>query len=49
MAGYRQFGDVRTWYDERGQGEPLVMLPPGTVDARPGAEPGAAGGVTLSR
>jgi pimeloyl-ACP methyl ester carboxylesterase len=36
MADYVEVGGVRTWYDERGQGEPLVLLHPGGagVDAR---------------
>lgn len=36
MAGYVDLGGVRTWYDEYGQGEPLVLLHPGGVgvDAR---------------
>jgi pimeloyl-ACP methyl ester carboxylesterase len=36
MADYVAVGGVRTWYDERGQGEPLVLLHPGGagVDAR---------------
>ena len=34
MAGYVELGGVRTWYDERGQGEPLVLLHPGGADAR---------------
>lgn len=34
MAGYVQIGDVRTWYDERGEGEPLVLLHGGMVDSR---------------
>jgi pimeloyl-ACP methyl ester carboxylesterase len=36
MAAYVNIGGVRTWYDERGDGEPLVMLHPGGggVDAR---------------
>lgn len=27
-------GSVQTWYDERGQGDPLVLLHPGGVDSR---------------
>ncbi len=34
MANYAQLGDVRTWYDEHGVGEPLVLLHPGGADAR---------------
>jgi pimeloyl-ACP methyl ester carboxylesterase len=34
MADYVQLGDVRTWYDERGEGAPLVLLHPGGSDAR---------------
>lgn len=34
MAGYVQLGDVNTWYDEHGEGEPLVLLHPGGADAR---------------
>jgi pimeloyl-ACP methyl ester carboxylesterase len=36
LAGYVELGEVRTWYDEHGQGEPLVLLHPGGagVDAR---------------
>jgi pimeloyl-ACP methyl ester carboxylesterase len=36
MADYIEAGGVRTWYDERGRGEPLVLLHPGGagVDAR---------------
>jgi pimeloyl-ACP methyl ester carboxylesterase len=34
MAGYVELGEVRTWYDERGGGEPLVLLHPGGADAR---------------
>jgi pimeloyl-ACP methyl ester carboxylesterase len=33
MAGYVQLGAVRTWYEERGQGEPLVLLHGGMGDA----------------
>jgi pimeloyl-ACP methyl ester carboxylesterase len=29
VAAYVQLGQVRTWYDERGAGEPLVLLHPG--------------------
>jgi pimeloyl-ACP methyl ester carboxylesterase len=34
MAEYVELGGVRTWYDERGEGEPLVLLHGGLVDAR---------------
>src|SRR4051794_2202519 len=34
MAGYVEAGGVRTWYDERGEGEPLVLMHGGLVDAR---------------
>ncbi|ASU85934.1 alpha/beta hydrolase [Nocardiopsis gilva YIM 90087] len=34
MGAYVQLGNVRTWYDERGEGEPLVLLHGGVVDAR---------------
>jgi pimeloyl-ACP methyl ester carboxylesterase len=34
MAGYVELGDVRAWYDEHGDGEPLVLLHPGGADAR---------------
>jgi pimeloyl-ACP methyl ester carboxylesterase len=34
MAGYVDLGDVCTWYDEQGSGEPLVLLHGGLVDAR---------------
>ena len=34
MAGYVELGEVRTWYDEHGEGEPLVLLHPGGADAR---------------
>lgn len=36
MADYVQLGGVRTWYDEHGRGEPLVLLHPGGagVDSR---------------
>src|SRR5919198_1052777 len=34
MATYVQLGDVKTWYDEHGEGDPLVLLHGGLVDAR---------------
>ena len=34
MATYVQLGVVKTWYDEHGEGEPLVLLHGGLVDAR---------------
>jgi len=34
MAGYVQIGEVNTWYDEVGAGEPVVVLHPGGADAR---------------
>jgi pimeloyl-ACP methyl ester carboxylesterase len=34
MAGYVDLPSVRTWYDERGEGEPLVLLHGGVVDSR---------------
>jgi pimeloyl-ACP methyl ester carboxylesterase len=34
VAAYIQLGDVRTWYDEHGEGEPLVLVHPGGADAR---------------
>ena len=34
MAAYVQLGDVRTWYDEHGDGAPLLLLHPGGADAR---------------
>ncbi|MFG1782286.1 alpha/beta fold hydrolase [Rhodococcus oryzae] len=34
MAGYVRLGDLNTWYDEYGEGDPLVLLHPGGVDAR---------------
>jgi len=42
MAQYVQLGAVRTWYEEHGDGEPLVLLHGGLVDARffaPNLEP----------
>jgi pimeloyl-ACP methyl ester carboxylesterase len=34
MATYVQLGDVNTWYDEHGAGDPLVLMHGGLVDAR---------------
>ncbi|WP_172383225.1 alpha/beta fold hydrolase [Streptomyces sp. MNP-20] len=34
MATYVQLGDVRTWYDEHGEGAPLVLMHGGLVDSR---------------
>lgn len=34
MAEYIQLGSVNTWYDEHGEGRPLVLLHGGLVDAR---------------
>src|SRR5262249_27712223 len=34
MGAYVQLGAVKTWYDERGEGEPLVLMHGGLVDAR---------------
>ena len=34
MAGYVELGEVRTWYDEKGGGEPLVLMHPGGADPR---------------
>ncbi|MFL5913529.1 MAG: alpha/beta fold hydrolase [Gaiellaceae bacterium] len=34
MARYVQLGAVKTWYDEHGAGEPLVLMHGGLVDAR---------------
>lgn len=34
MAQYVQLGAVNTWYDEHGDGEPLVLMHGGLVDAR---------------
>jgi pimeloyl-ACP methyl ester carboxylesterase len=34
MAQYVQTGAVRTWYDQHGEGNPLVLLHGGLVDAR---------------
>jgi pimeloyl-ACP methyl ester carboxylesterase len=37
MAGYVELGEVRTWYDEQGEGEPVVLLHAGGADARASA------------
>jgi pimeloyl-ACP methyl ester carboxylesterase len=34
MAGYVNLRGVRTWYDEQGSGEPVVLLHGGLADAR---------------
>ena len=34
MAKYVDLGGVRTWYDEKGTGDPLVLLHPGGADSR---------------
>jgi pimeloyl-ACP methyl ester carboxylesterase len=34
MAAYVQLGEVKTWYDEHGSGDPLVLMHGGLVDAR---------------
>ena len=34
MSGYVQLGDVRTYYEQDGNGEPLVLLHPGPADSR---------------
>jgi pimeloyl-ACP methyl ester carboxylesterase len=34
MADYAEVNGVRTWYDERGDGEPLVLLHGGFTDSR---------------
>jgi pimeloyl-ACP methyl ester carboxylesterase len=34
MAGHVNLPSLRTWYDERGKGDPLVLLHGGVVDAR---------------
>jgi pimeloyl-ACP methyl ester carboxylesterase len=34
MEGYVELGAVRTWYDQRGEGEPVLLLHPGMADAR---------------
>jgi pimeloyl-ACP methyl ester carboxylesterase len=34
MGEYVQLGDVSTWYDQRGDGDPLVLMHGGLVDSR---------------
>lgn len=34
MGEYVQVGEVRTWYDRRGEGEPLLLMHGGMVDSR---------------
>jgi pimeloyl-ACP methyl ester carboxylesterase len=34
VSNYRQLGDVHTYYEEDGAGEPLVLLHPGLADSR---------------
>lgn len=34
MVAYVQLGEVHTWYDQHGDGEPLVLLHPAAADAR---------------
>ena len=34
MGRYVRLGDTKTWYEEDGAGEPLVLLHPGHADAR---------------
>jgi pimeloyl-ACP methyl ester carboxylesterase len=34
MSGYVQLGDVHAYYEEDGEGEPLVLLHPGLADSR---------------
>jgi pimeloyl-ACP methyl ester carboxylesterase len=34
MATYVQLGEVRSWYDEHGDGDPLVLMHGGLVDSR---------------
>ena len=46
MVAYVQLGEVHTWYDQHGDGEPLVLLHPAAADARafnPNLEALAAG------
>ncbi|MEV0247809.1 alpha/beta hydrolase [Nocardia sp. NPDC050712] len=42
MSNYVQLGDVRTWYDETGVGEPVLLLHGGFVDSR-SFDPAVAG------
>jgi hypothetical protein len=34
MSTYTLIGDVNTWWDVHGAGEPLVLLHPGGADSR---------------
>lgn len=34
MSSFTQLGDVSTWWDVHGEGEPLVLLHPGGADSR---------------
>ena len=34
MSNYVQLGDVHTYYEEDGEGEAFVLLPPGLADSR---------------
>ena len=34
MSNYIQLGDVHTYYEEDGAGEPLALLHPGLADSR---------------
>jgi pimeloyl-ACP methyl ester carboxylesterase len=45
MAKYVHLGNVRTYYEEDGEGDPLVLLHPGLADSRAFAQniPGLAG------